>query len=143
MSVDPANLPAALANETVRRFERFLEAAHAAEVNTNSFNLSLVNMAWTVSPFLAEVAIHDPAWFIEKIINVETTAVSRAYYLDRASIALIDATNADNAFARLRQFRSRELARIAWRDIELLAGVDEITSELSHLADACIHSGVE
>ena len=143
MSVAPANLPAALANETVRRFERFLEAAQAAEVNTSSFNLSLVNMAWTVSPFIAEVAIHDPAWFIEQITDVETAARTRAYYLDSASIALIDATNADDAFARLRQFRNRELARIAWRDIELLVGANEITSELSHFADACIHSGVE
>lgn len=102
MSVTPANLPVTLANETVRRFKRFLEATQAAEVNTSSFNLSLVDMAWTMSPFIAEVAIHDPAWFIEQIIDVGTATHARAYYLESASITLINTTNADDVFACLR-----------------------------------------
>lgn len=42
------------------------------------------------------------------------------------------------AFTRLRQFKQRQMLRIATRDLARLANVPEITRELSDLADVCL-----
>ncbi len=43
----------------------------------------------------------------------------------------------------LRQFRNREMMRLIWRDLNLLAPVDEILADLSLLADICLQAAVE
>lgn len=44
------------------------------------------------------------------------------------------------AFARLRQFKQREMLRIAARDLARLAAAPEITRELSSVADTCLNA---
>lgn len=46
------------------------------------------------------------------------------------------------AFTALRQFKQRELLRIATRDLARLGDVREITRELSNLADACLETAL-
>ena len=45
--------------------------------------------------------------------------------------------------AALRRFRKDEMLRIAWRDLSGRAPLDEILSELSHLADVCITKALD
>src|SRR6185369_8380051 len=43
-----------------------------------------------------------------------------------------------SAFARLREFKQREMLRIAARDLARLGTVSEITREISDVADVCL-----
>ena len=54
--------------------------------------------------------------------------------------ALLDARDYSSAFARLRQFKQREILRIAARDLARLGNVGDITRELSDLADVCLNT---
>ena len=44
------------------------------------------------------------------------------------------------AFGRLRQFKQREMLRIAVRDLGRLAGLEDIIREISNVADACLEA---
>ena len=65
--------------------------------------------------------------------------VSRDYYRSGLQTLLdpLKGANADDAdlMRRLRQFRNREMVRIAWRDIAGLAGLEQTMEELSLLAE--------
>lgn len=45
--------------------------------------------------------------------------------------------------AALRQFRNREMVRIIWRDLTLMAGLDETLEDLSELADVCVQIALD
>src|SRR6202040_1010821 len=53
---------------------------------------------------------------------------------------LLEAQDYAGAFSRLRDFKRREMLRIAARDLARLADVFEITQEISDLADICLDS---
>ena len=53
---------------------------------------------------------------------------------------LLDAQDYAGAFSLLRDFKQREMLRIAARDLARLANVSEITQEISDLADVCLQS---
>ncbi len=53
---------------------------------------------------------------------------------------LLDANDFVTAFARLRQFKQREMLRIAARDLARLTGAQEIIRELSDVADTCLRA---
>jgi [glutamine synthetase] adenylyltransferase / [glutamine synthetase]-adenylyl-L-tyrosine phosphorylase len=53
---------------------------------------------------------------------------------------LLEAQDYAGAFSRLRDFKQREMLRIAARDLARLADVSEITQEISDLADVCLDS---
>src|SRR4029079_11065125 len=46
------------------------------------------------------------------------------------------------ALAKLRQFKQRELLRIAARDLARLANAEQITLELSNVADVCLDTAL-
>jgi len=61
-----------------------------------------------------------------------------------ASIAAQFNADAEAVLAkRLRQFRRREMLRIAWRDLAGWADLDETLADLSELADCCIRSALD
>src|SRR3989442_15009096 len=51
---------------------------------------------------------------------------------------LLEPGNFTAAFSRLRQFKQREMLRIAARDLARLATVQEIIQEISDVADVCL-----
>jgi len=51
---------------------------------------------------------------------------------------LLKAAEYGGAFARLREFKQREMLRIAARDLARLSTVSELTQELSSVADICL-----
>src|SRR5712671_5884044 len=53
---------------------------------------------------------------------------------------LLQVRDVPGAFARLREFKQREMLRIAARDLARLGTITEITSEISNVADVCLDS---
>lgn len=94
------------------------------------------------SPFFASVLLHD-----EQARNELCAGVwSQAYDLERMQKELNDLvvhTSDEQALmAVLRQFRRRQMARIAWRDMRQIADVSETLLALSDLADTCIDTAL-
>ena len=89
------------------------------------------------SAFIASVLIQDPtalAWF-GRNEDPAGARIAGADYEARAA-----ASAAADTGRILREWRRREMLRIAWRDIAGRAGVRETLHALSDLADACIRA---
>ena len=94
---------------------------------------------WACSDFVARACVRDPQMLLAL---VETGDLQSGYdgacYQD-ALTALVDTAADDQALgSALRQFRRREMVRIAWRDIAGWADLDETLRDLSALAAACV-----
>jgi glutamate-ammonia-ligase adenylyltransferase len=90
------------------------------------------------SEFAASVLIQDPealAW----VSHNTTPSLARAANEEYGRRAAAAATTAD-AQRVLREWRRREMLRLAWRDIAGPASVTETLRDLSDLADACIRA---
>ncbi len=142
MSLKNRNIPEDLREQGKLLSARFLGVCDSAGINLSAYDLSVTEVAWTTSPFIAENAIADPKWFIEEILDSPVSARPASYYREQVSTNLATAHNPMLAYSQLRTFRNREIARIAWRDI--IGGVDvvDITAELSDFADACVAGAV-
>jgi glutamate-ammonia-ligase adenylyltransferase len=90
------------------------------------------------SEFIASVLIQDPqalAWF-SRHEEPSAARIASADYESRASLA----PTAADAQRILREWRRREMLRVAWRDIAGRAGVTETLHALSDFADASIRA---
>ena len=90
------------------------------------------------SEFIASVLIQDPqalAWF-SRHEEPSAARIASAEYESRASLA----PTAADAQRILREWRRREMLRVAWRDIAGRAGVTETLHALSDFADASIRA---
>jgi len=87
------------------------------------------------SEFAASVLIQDP----EALSWVSHEAAARGANLEYEHRAAAAASAAE-AQRLLRQWRRREMLRIAWRDIVGHAAVTETLRDVSHLADGCIRA---
>jgi [glutamine synthetase] adenylyltransferase / [glutamine synthetase]-adenylyl-L-tyrosine phosphorylase len=88
------------------------------------------------SEFIASTLIQDPQaldWFLGR-----ESAAAPVDYESRAGAA----PTVEAAQFLLREWRRREMLRIAWRDICGSAGVTETLEAVSDLADACIRAAV-
>jgi glutamate-ammonia-ligase adenylyltransferase len=135
-------IPSVLSEHADRLAERFVTACQHTAIEFSEEDHATALAAWIVSPFIAEIAIADPQWFSDEIFTTDVLPRPPFYY--RKTLTDSFAKADDNAaFAAIRRFRNRELARIAWRDIVCGVEVMAITEELSALADACIVSGTD
>ena len=93
------------------------------------------------SPALGNLLAANPAWL--SVLDAESLEFARREQGLRRELSgllqpLLEAREFAAALGRLRQFKQRELLRIAARDLARLAGVPEITRELSDVADVCL-----
>jgi glutamate-ammonia-ligase adenylyltransferase len=90
------------------------------------------------SEFIASVLIRDPQALDWRSRHDDPAAASRANadYEARAACA----RDLDSAQRILREWRRREMLRIAWRDIAARADVIDTLRAVSELADACIRA---
>lgn len=124
-------------------YARFLEAGTGAVLNTASPEAARVLTAlWSGSQVLGEWLLQHPEW-LPDLLDVEGLRRARSEAGLRREVetwlapALAERREAE-ALARLRAFQRRELVRIAARDLARLGRVEELTRELSALADVCL-----
>ncbi len=94
------------------------------------------------SEFIASVLIRDPLalpWF-SRHEEPSAARVASAEYEKRVGAAPVPAQSDALAPRLLREWRRREMLRIAWRDIVARAAVTETLHALSDLADGCIRA---
>ncbi|MEO8428506.1 MAG: bifunctional [glutamate--ammonia ligase]-adenylyl-L-tyrosine phosphorylase/[glutamate--ammonia-ligase] adenylyltransferase [Verrucomicrobiota bacterium] len=95
------------------------------------------------SQTLSEMLITHPDWL--STLNPESLEYPRQEQGIRREVdgwfkPLLQARDVAGAFARLREFKQREMLRIAARDLARLGKIMEITREISNVADVCLDS---
>lgn len=96
------------------------------------------NPALEFSPFLKRLVSRHPEW----LETLQSTG-----RLDKASppdvSQLTEMVLRSGLNSALRRFRNREMMRLIWRDLNKLAPVDEILTDLSVLADICLQAAIQ
>lgn len=95
------------------------------------------------SQFLGDLLVAHPDWLAN--LEVERLKFPRREQGFRNEVnawlkPLLAEKSYAGAFSQLREFKQREMLRIAARDLARLGNVSEITRELSDLADICLDS---
>ena len=138
-------LPPALRDEVARYWEAYRAAASKLGVPPPA-GAALEQMVpvWACSEFVARAWIREPAAFAAMLDSGDLAATrapgDRAARLDRL---LADAADEGSLGVALRRFRRREMARIAWRDLAGLAGLEETLADLTDLAEALVDAALE
>ncbi|MDD1627718.1 MAG: bifunctional [glutamate--ammonia ligase]-adenylyl-L-tyrosine phosphorylase/[glutamate--ammonia-ligase] adenylyltransferase, partial [Methylococcaceae bacterium] len=92
---------------------------------------------WCSSLFIAESCMRRPEILVDLVATGDLSAAYNDHsYVDKLACMQIDSEA--GLMQALRQFRRREMIRIAWRDLAGWAQLSETLAELSWLADACI-----
>lgn len=94
------------------------------------------------SQALGELLVTRPEW-LKPLLDIELLGKPRwtdrlQEDIDRRVSPLTEAREYSRAFVELREFKQREMLRIAARDLGRLAGAEEITREISDVADVCL-----
>ena len=123
------------------QLEEVLGRSAAGKLSTDQSRL--LASLFAGSPAMSDVLIQFPEWL--DYLNPELLRHPRRKAgLQRELRACLDrapaATEPDQRLARLREFKRREMLRIAARDLARLGTVDEIILELSDVADLCLDS---
>ncbi len=95
---------------------------------------------WSQSDFIARLCINEPT----RLHDLCSSGDLLLAYLpgeaqQRAQTKLANVTNIFDLKPRLRQWRQREMLRIAWRDLAGWADLSETLFSLSELASACLN----
>ncbi|MGD8643914.1 MAG: bifunctional glutamine synthetase adenylyltransferase/deadenyltransferase, partial [Chromatiales bacterium] len=94
---------------------------------------------WSWSPFVAKACARYPGQLVELLRDGD---LSRAYadgeLRGRVERALADVQDEDGLLRRLRLLRTREMLRIAWRDLAGMAELSETLGDLTDLAEHCV-----
>jgi glutamate-ammonia-ligase adenylyltransferase len=93
--------------------------------------------ALELSPFLKRLVERYPQWFDELRASGRLQRQQQP-----AAATLAEEVATHGLDAGLRRFRNREMLRLIWRDLEGLAPVEEVLTDLSVLADACLQAAV-
>ena len=132
----------AVLQETVDRYwQRFDEACAAAQVSPLDHRelRQVASRVWGYSDWLAQSCIRRP-----EVLNdlLRQGHLHRRCFPgeihERLQQRLRDVHHMSDLKRCLRQFRQREMMRIAWRDLAGWADLLEVMDDLTSLADACV-----
>ncbi|GAB6141012.1 bifunctional [glutamate--ammonia ligase]-adenylyl-L-tyrosine phosphorylase/[glutamate--ammonia-ligase] adenylyltransferase [Methylosoma difficile] len=130
-----ARLPETLANSTANALHQWCEANPEFSA-TPDFAQAMVKV-WACSAFVAENCQRQPLLLTDLYHSGDLSGCYQPQtYADK--LATLQPDSEAHLMLMLRQFRKREMIRIAWRDLAGWASLDETLLDLSHLADACI-----
>jgi glutamate-ammonia-ligase adenylyltransferase len=141
LSLPSAPLPPILSEALARDWNAYLDscARARAPVADEPGLASALRRVFACSEFAARTCIRHPALLHDLAQSGELRGVYQARrYQARLQALLEKAGTEDELGARLRQFRRREMLRIAFRDLAGWAELAETLSDLSRLAEACV-----
>lgn len=119
-------------------WQRFTEIAPASAIEAAARRRELATV-WCASDFISSWCIRNPLKFTEL---VDQEALDQPIEDDFFADALNDEIGAEAEEAkldsRLRQFRQRQMVRLAWRDLAGFADLEETMQAVSSLAEASL-----
>ncbi len=141
-----ADTPTAIHDIVQRHWQLYCESTEtlALPVIEDTAFLQSVVAVWGVSDFVAKQCIAKPQMIAELFASGD---IKRSYaadeYTEKLSVNLAQVSSETDLARHLREFRYREMVRIAWRDLAGWSELPEVLAELSALADACICSALD
>jgi [glutamine synthetase] adenylyltransferase / [glutamine synthetase]-adenylyl-L-tyrosine phosphorylase len=130
------------------RAKRFFDLLSETEAETALNKISapqanLLAALFSGSQVLGNLLVAHPDWLSH--LDVEHLRFPRRDQGLRGEVQnwlkeLLDARDYGAAFSRIREFKQREMLRIAARDLAHLSNVPEITREISDVADVCLET---
>jgi glutamate-ammonia-ligase adenylyltransferase len=134
-------MPAELQDGLGEAWETFVESSRDAglEVPGNPELRNYLQRIWACSEFAAQACILEPELLFELLASGDLLTAYTARELD-SKLEILLGDNVDEAGLSqvLRNFRRREMLRIACRDLAGWAPLGEVLDDLTGLADACI-----
>ncbi len=139
-------LPAPLAEEAERQWQRFQERAEAEgiAVPRDPRWLTTLPKVWACSRFVAHQCSRRPALLVDLLQSGDLFSARRRGEYGTALADLLGVVDSPEEMHRvLRRFRNREMVRIAWRDICGWDAVEDVLCDLSLLAESCIRIALD
>ncbi len=137
-SNEPGGLPESLRAEVQHHWEEF--AARDALLDRQQEILHV----WAASPLAAKTCVQNPQLLSELVSSGD---LARAYTLDemfgRVAGAVENADSESALMRAMRVLRRREWLRIAWRDLNGAADLDETLRELSAMAEGFVEQALK
>lgn len=127
----------------LERISSVLPREELLEICTKRTRVAQLITICGASPFLITIICRDPSALL--LLFTARKIELRRDMDDMLSVLRAVTANADYAeiFSILRRFKYREILRIAARDLNGLAPLEEVTAELSDLAAACVQVAYE
>jgi glutamate-ammonia-ligase adenylyltransferase len=104
--------------------------------------LEALFQVWIASQFVADHCVHDPSILLD-LKNSGYLSSSDRSNSYRKDLSRLEFESEDQLMHGLRDFRNREMIRIAWRDITGLADLNQTLVDLSLLAESCLESALD
>lgn len=132
----PRFLPEPLLPRLVQEFEALVDQTGSASIENSRDEILSI---WHASPFVRRVCLAQPQWLEQLLAQGQLhTDCDFEQYAGQLESELREATGIEHLQQILRGARSRAYARIAWRDLQQYASVQQTLSELSAYAQICI-----
>ncbi len=137
------HLPELLKPSVFSQLQRFSERLREQNLSESFGGLTPEVHRQTVTTFVASDYVADqlernPALIMELAAEDLGREYPADYMAQRLTDLVLDCDNEAELAMVLRRFRSREMVRIIWRDVNGLASYQQTVAELSAMADACI-----
>ena len=135
---DTIPAPAALHEPATLQLQQFREVCGERDL-VAELGAELVTRAFICSEYIAHSCTRHPRVLAELLDSGDLRgSYDASTPATRLTTQLADVGNEAFLMQHLRQFRRREMVRIAWRDVVGWADLSETMRDLSCLADACI-----
>ncbi len=134
-------LPAVLADRLQQDWDAF---QHALEQGSMTYSpgpefCKILLQVWASSRYMSHFCIDHPETFLNLLHSGDLHRdYHPAEFRQRLQQALVSDKDEAALMSTLREFRQREMFRIAWRDLASWAPLNETLRDLSLLADACV-----
>lgn len=99
---------------------------------------------WHASPFIQRVCVSQPH-FLQQLLANDQLNISYDLedYRRLLSEEFLEADSVEALQKTLRRIRASAYARIAWRDLQAYAGVQQTLTELSFFAEVCVKGALQ
>jgi [glutamine synthetase] adenylyltransferase / [glutamine synthetase]-adenylyl-L-tyrosine phosphorylase len=133
------DLPPELQAPTKSSLENWLSLLNQQNLTLNPTDklIQSIPKVWCCSEFIAESYTRKPQLLVDLVDSGDLDSLySEQTY--QTKLANLEINDEAELMTQLRNFRRREMVRIAWRDLAGWADLAETLMDLSQLADACI-----
>ena len=140
-----ADLPASLQAGVTDAWNRLTEklGEHAPALWPTEVQHSVAKV-WAASPFIADQCVRRPELLTQLVESGRLLRSQHDGEVARELVNLLASVETETALmAALRQFRNREMVRIAWRDIAGWAPLNETLTDVSLLAETSVQAALD
>ena len=137
-------LPELLQGAVLQFWEQYRERADSSDlIELGEAIRSSLPKVWAASPFIADHCVRRPALLRQLVESGRLLKPRQDGEYEQLLAELLAPIETEAALmAVLRQFRNREMVRIAWRDIAGWAPLNETLTDVSLLAETCVEAAL-